>query len=78
MFMARTASRWLAGDHVALGTSGTTDKQPLSVHALSKQCSERLVPLCRVLGVPSTHIVTFSAGHTGSEMILVQQNLFPY
>lgn len=76
MFMARTASRWLDGDHVALGTSGTTDKQPLSVHALCKQCSERLVPLCRVLGVPSTHIVNFSV--TGSEMILVQQNLFPY
>lgn len=76
--MFRTASRWLDDDHVALGTAGTTDKQPLSVPALSKQCSECLVPLCGVLGVPSTHIVNFSAGHTGSGMILVQQNLFSY
>lgn len=64
--MFRTASHWLDGDHVALGTAG------------SKQCSECLVPLCGVLGVPSTHIVNFSAGHTGSGIILVQQNLFPY
>lgn len=80
MFTAGTASRWLDCDHVALRTAGIPDKQPLSVHALSKQCSEHLLPLCGeyLLGVPSTHIVNFSANHPGSKMILVQQNLFPY